>query len=132
MASRSLRGDTVATGPDRRMQPARATTVRAAIIENRNARTTRTGVIPHNETAPVLHRLWLINRIHRVPDAAAFFMPLRGTGSRNERRRCNGPGLAAHHAARAARCAGSGERSSADAGADRAGHAGAAEATITG
>src|SRR4051794_17161797 len=65
MASRSLRGDTVATGPDRRMQPARASAVRAAIMENRNARTTRTGVIPHNETAPVLHRLWLINGFDR-------------------------------------------------------------------
>jgi hypothetical protein len=44
------------------MQPDKASAVMAAMIEYRNARATRTGAIPHNETAPVLHRLWLINR----------------------------------------------------------------------
>jgi hypothetical protein len=33
-----------------------------AMIGNRNTRATRTGAIPHSETASVLHRLWLINR----------------------------------------------------------------------
>src|SRR5436305_15340963 len=65
MLSRSPRGAATATGPERRMHPANASAVIAAIMENRNARTTRTGVIPHNETSPVLHRLWLINRILR-------------------------------------------------------------------
>jgi hypothetical protein len=33
-----------------------------AMIGNRNTRATRTGAIPHSETASVLHRLWLTNR----------------------------------------------------------------------
>ena len=44
------------------MQPASASAVMAAIMENRNARTTRTGAIPQSETALVLHRLWLTKR----------------------------------------------------------------------
>jgi hypothetical protein len=32
------------------------------VIENRNARTTRTRAIPQSETALVLHRLWLTKR----------------------------------------------------------------------
>src|ERR1700742_2644453 len=39
------------------MQPDKAT---AANTDRKNARANRTGTIPHNEIAPVLHRLWLI------------------------------------------------------------------------
>src|SRR5205085_11279729 len=73
MASRSRGGGgTEATGPERRMQPASASAVMAAIIEIRNARTTRTGVIPHNETPPVLHWLWLTNRVQSHSGARLF------------------------------------------------------------
>jgi hypothetical protein len=41
---------------------------------------------------------------------AAFFMPLRRAGTVPSTGVCNGPGSAAHHAARAARCAASGAR----------------------
>src|ERR1700710_1276282 len=58
MESRSLCGAT-ATGPVVRMHPDRASAVMVAVIDNRNARATRTGAIPESETAPVLHRLWL-------------------------------------------------------------------------
>ena len=36
-----------------------------AVIDNRNARATRTGAIPQSETALVLHRLWLTKRFLR-------------------------------------------------------------------
>src|SRR5437016_1895488 len=58
MESRSLCGAT-ATGPVVRMHPDRASAVMVAVIDNRNARATRTGAIPESETALVLHRLWL-------------------------------------------------------------------------
>jgi hypothetical protein len=48
------------------MQPDKASAVMTAMIEYRNARATRTGAIPHNETAPVLHRLWLTNRVETL------------------------------------------------------------------
>src|SRR6185503_18784400 len=41
------------------MHPDRASAVMIAVIGILNARTTRTGAIPQNETAPVLHRVWL-------------------------------------------------------------------------
>jgi hypothetical protein len=44
------------------MQPDKASAVMMAIIGNRNTRATRTGAIPHRETAVVLDRLWLKNR----------------------------------------------------------------------
>src|SRR5215475_14819214 len=50
-----------ATGAVRRMQPDSASAVMAAMIGRRNARATRTGVIPQSETALVLHPLWLTN-----------------------------------------------------------------------
>src|ERR1700682_1146125 len=62
MESRSPCGCATATGPDERMQPGKASAVMMAMIGNRNARATRTGAIPHSETALVLHRLWLTNR----------------------------------------------------------------------
>src|ERR1700737_4560589 len=62
MESRSPGACATATGPDVRMQPDKASAEMAAMIGNRNARATRTGAIPHSETAPVLHRLWLTNR----------------------------------------------------------------------
>src|ERR1039458_4250603 len=73
MYSRSLCGGPIATGAVVRMQPDKASAVMAAMIGSRNARATRTGAIPHSETAPVLHRLWLTNRFagggteHRRP-----------------------------------------------------------------
>jgi hypothetical protein len=54
------------------MQPDKASAVMAAMIEYRNARATRTGAIPHNETAPVLHRLWLTNRVLPSRHGRAF------------------------------------------------------------
>src|SRR3954471_9952324 len=83
--SRSLRGCT-ATGAERRMQPDKASAVMAAMIEYRNARATRTGAIPHNETAPVLHRLWLTIRVApqdasqhcRHPELLALLASLEG------------------------------------------------------
>src|SRR3979411_1478533 len=62
MESRSPCGCATATGPDERMQPDKASAVMMAMIDNRNARATRTGAIPHSETTLVLHRLWLTNR----------------------------------------------------------------------
>src|SRR3954467_15429378 len=58
MASRSPCGAT-ATSPAVRMHPDSASAVMIAVIDNRNARATRTGAIPQSETALVLHRLWL-------------------------------------------------------------------------
>src|SRR5665213_997088 len=66
MESRSLCGCASATGPVACMQPDRASAVMAAIIDNRNARATRTLAIPHSETALVLHQLWLTNRFSAV------------------------------------------------------------------
>src|SRR5258708_30932393 len=64
------------------MQPDNASAVMMAMIGNRNARATRTGAIPHNETAPVLHRLWLTNRVECVPDAVQhLFVMHRRAGS---------------------------------------------------
>jgi hypothetical protein len=85
------------------MQPDKASAVMTAIIEYRNARATRTGAIPHNETAPVLHRLWLINRVCPcLGRGAALFQQrtIPGTGVRY------GPGFAAHRFAKsgALRC----------------------------
>src|ERR1700709_2783007 len=73
MESRSLCGWIVATGPDRPMQPDKASAVTATISDNRNACITRTGPISHtNETGPVLHPLWLIKGSTRafVADAS--------------------------------------------------------------
>src|ERR1700712_3087011 len=70
MESRSLCGAT-ATGPVVRIHPDRASAVMVAVIDNRNARATRTGAIPQSETALVLHRLWLTKGFCRpfgVPD----------------------------------------------------------------
>src|SRR6202035_5340737 len=94
------------------MQPDKASAVMAAIIGNRNARATRTLAIPHSETAPVLHRLWLTNR----------FLPINVNG------RCGRPKRPHSAPGQATATA----RSGADAGADRAGHAGAAKPAIAG
>ncbi len=59
--SRSACGWAIATGPGVCMQPDRASAVMMAVIGIRNTRATRTGAIPHSETALVLHRLWLTN-----------------------------------------------------------------------
>src|ERR1700682_4647839 len=104
MESRSPCRCATATGPDERMQPDRASAVMMAMIGNRNARATRTGAIPHSETALVLHRLWLTNRFS-------------GGGPESRKSR-----LSAGHA----------KRSGADAGADGARHAGAAKPAIAG
>src|ERR1700712_3974637 len=119
------------------MQPDKASAVMAAMIEYRNARPTRTGAIPHNETAPVLHRLWLINRVACVPDAVQrFFSGAPQSRDRTKHRRPLRPRLCSaplREELRAALRPGhSRVRSGADAGADRAGHAGAAEPAITG
>src|SRR5947209_8294055 len=69
------------------MQPASASAVIATMTEYRNARATRTGAIPHNETAPVLHRLWLINGFARArARLTAFFTLLRRAPLPEERR----------------------------------------------
>src|SRR5882757_8746460 len=78
MASRSPCGAT-ATGPAVRMHPDRASAVMIAVIENRNARATRTGAIPQSETALVLHRLWLTK---------GFFGCLNGIQRRQTIRHC--------------------------------------------
>src|SRR5258706_16043346 len=44
------------------MHPDKASAAMIAVIENRNARATRTGAIPESETVLVLHRLWLTKR----------------------------------------------------------------------
>src|SRR5438270_5367624 len=85
------------------MQPASASAVIATMTEYRNARATRTGAIPHNETAPVLHRLWLINRVCPCPRGGAALLQqctMSRTGVRY------GPGSAAHRFAKsgALRC----------------------------
>src|ERR1035438_10500258 len=84
MASRSLCGCAIATGPVACMQPDKASAVMAAIIGNRNARATRTLTIPHSETAPVLHRLWLTNRFCAVVgmrrNSLATHVPGKGHG----------------------------------------------------
>jgi hypothetical protein len=48
------------------MQPDKASAAAAAMIGKENARAKRTGAIPQNEIAPVLHRLWLIKGLQRV------------------------------------------------------------------
>src|ERR1017187_7795088 len=58
MESRSLCGCATATGPVACMQPDKASAVMAAMIDNRNARATRTGAIPKkrdsSSLAPVM------------------------------------------------------------------------------
>src|SRR4051794_5442765 len=89
------------------MQPDKASAVMAAMIDNRKTRATRTGPIPHNETAPVLHLGWLINRVYRVPDALQRSPRCCAEpGPMAARTRCTmGPGSAAHHAAKRRRAA---------------------------
>src|SRR5882757_9324800 len=95
MESRSPGACATATGPDVRMQPDKASAVTMAKIGNRNARATRTGAIPHSETAPVLHRLWLTNRFSRgcVDEVRTFcardvFLTLPWRGRVDATRRC--------------------------------------------
>jgi hypothetical protein len=45
-----------------RKHPDKASAAMIAVIENRNARATRTGAIPQIETVLVLHHLWLTKR----------------------------------------------------------------------
>src|SRR6202165_1378402 len=84
MESRSLCGCATATGPVVRMQPDRASAVMMAMIGNRNTRATRTGAIPHSETALVLHRLWLTNGFCAVAgegeNSRAPLLPGEGRG----------------------------------------------------
>src|SRR5713226_6353980 len=83
MASSSLESGASATDVVVRMQPDSASAVTMAMIGNRNARATRTGAIPHGETTPVLHRLWLTIRFfaaantegRRSPDRNQAAMP---------------------------------------------------------
>src|SRR5260370_23406436 len=98
--SRSPCGCATATGAVVCMQPDSASAVMMAMIGNRNARATRTGAIPHSETVPVLHRLWLTNGF------------LRGVRRADAGNRTGLP----HHA----------KRSGVDACADRTRHPGAA------
>src|SRR3982750_1729480 len=84
MASRSPCGAT-ATGPAVRMHPDSASAVMIAVIENRNARATRTGAIPQSETVLVLHRLWLTKRFFWVP------WGLNGTQGRQTTHHCGEP-----------------------------------------
>src|ERR1700749_3577151 len=56
------------------MQPDKAS---AATIGSKNARANRTGTIPHNEIAPVLHRLWLTKGFQRRA-GGRLSLPRRG------------------------------------------------------
>ncbi|SDO12847.1 hypothetical protein SAMN05444050_3308 [Afipia sp. GAS231] len=52
-----------------------------AVIDNRNARATRTGAIPESETAVVLHRLWLTKGFYgRFGGLSSLAPLLRGEG----------------------------------------------------
>src|SRR5882757_8367225 len=82
MESRSLCGAT-ATGPVVRIHPDRASAVMVAVIDNRNARATRTGAIPQSETALVLHRLWLTKGFYGpFGDARPILSPRGGESLR--------------------------------------------------
>src|SRR5690349_5658319 len=89
------------------MQPDKANAAAAAMIGKENARARRTGAIPQNEIAPVLHLTWLIKGLRGdyVHHSGAM---------RQHRTRIDNTALCR------------------DAGADRAGHAGAAEPAIAG
>ena len=56
-----------------------------AVIDNLNARATRTGAIPQSETALVLHRLWLINGFAGRDERPKKPPPPRIRGARKDR-----------------------------------------------
>jgi len=56
-----------------------------AVIDNRNARATRTGAIPESETALVLHRLWLTKGFYgRFGGARPILTPRGGERLRTD------------------------------------------------